>query len=90
MTRGPLAAAALAGLLLALPLSALAADRPAVTWHPKRAHPGDVAWVHVRGLVDGATLEGSLGPRTLVFFPYAGGQAAVVGVDLEVAGGWML
>ena len=77
------AAALLAGLLLTLPLAAAAADRPTVTWHPKRPHPGDVAWVHVRGVAEGATLEGSLGPRTLVFFPYAGGQAAVVGVDLD-------
>jgi len=87
VTRGRLAAAALAGLLLALPLTALAADRPAVAWHPKRAHPGDVAWVHVRGIADGAVLEGSLGRRSLVFFPYAGGQAAVVGVDLETPAG---
>ena len=82
-----LAAAALAGLLLALPLAAPAAGHPAITWHPKRAHPGDVAWVHVRGVADGASLEGSLGPRSLVFFPYAGGQAAVVGVDLEIKPG---
>jgi len=85
--RGRVAAAVLAGLLLALSLPVLAADRPAVTWHPKRAHPGDVAWVHVRGVPDGVSLEGSLGPRSLVFFPYAGGQAAVVGVDLDTKPG---
>jgi murein DD-endopeptidase MepM/ murein hydrolase activator NlpD len=85
--RGRVAAAVLAGLLLALSLPVLAADRPAVTWHPKRAHPGDVAWVHVRGVPDSVSLEGSLGPRSLVFFPYAGGQAAVVGVDLETKPG---
>ena len=87
MIRGLVAAAVLAGLLLALSLPVLAADRPAVTWHPKRVHPGDVAWVHVRRIPDGASLEGSLGPRSLVFFPYAGGQAAVVGVDLETKPG---
>ena len=95
------ATALLAGLLLALPLlmvgepsqgsprtpPAAAAERLAVTWHPKRTHPGDVAWVHVRGVADRATLEGSLGTRTLVFFPYAGGQAAVVGVDLDTKPG---
>jgi Peptidase family M23 len=81
------AVAALAALLLAVPLAAHAADHPVVTWHPKRPHPGDVAWVHVRPVTDGASLEGSLGARTLVFFPYAGGQAAVVGVDLEVPAG---
>ena len=88
MTRGRRRAAALlAALLLASPLAALAADHPAVTWHPKRPHPGDVAWVHVRGVPDGAMLEGSLGPRSLVFFPYAGGQAAVVGVDVDTKAG---
>ena len=89
MTRGRRQAAALlAALLLALPLTAAAADPPlAVTWHPTRAHPGDVAWVHVRGASEAATVEGSLGPRTLVFFPYASGQAAVVGVDVESKAG---
>lgn len=87
MTLGArLAVAAALGLLLAVPLAS-AADRSIVAWHPKRAHPGDVAWVHVRGVSEAATLEGSLGPRTLVFFPYAGGHAAVVGVDLETAAG---
>jgi len=87
VTLGPrLAVAAALGLLLAVPLAA-AADRPIVAWHPRRAHPGDVAWVQVRGVSEAATLEGSLGPRTLVFFPYAGGHAAVVGVDLETAAG---
>jgi len=90
VTRGRLAAAILAGLLLAVPLAALAADHPKVAWHPKRVHPGDVAWIHVRGVADAAVLEGSLGSRTLVFFPYAGGQAAVVGVDLDVPAGIQL
>jgi len=89
VTRSPrlALAAALAGLLLAAPLVATAAERPVVKWHPGRPHPGDVAWVHVRGVSEAAALEGSLGSRTLVFFPYAGGHAAVVGVDLETATG---
>ena len=87
MTRPRLAATALAALLVALPWASLAADRLAVTWHPKRPHPGDVAWIHVRGAADTTALEGSLGPRTLVFFPYAGGQAAVVGLDLDTKPG---
>ncbi|PYM20217.1 MAG: peptidase M23 [Candidatus Rokuibacteriota bacterium] len=88
MTRGRRpAAAALLALLLALPLAAPAADRIAVTWHPKRPHPGDVAWIHVRGISEAAALEGSLGSRTLVFFPYAGGQTAVVGIDVETKPG---
>jgi len=84
IARRRLAALVLALSLLALPASA--ADSPTVAWHPARPHPGDVAWVQVRGAGE-ATLEGSLGPRTLTFFPYAGGQAAVVGIDLEVKPG---
>ena len=85
--RAGLAALALAAALLVLPLTALAADRLHISWHPKRPHPGDVVRVHVRGAPEAATLEGSLGPRTLVFFPYAGGHGAIVGVDLETKPG---
>ena len=86
MTAGRLLAAlVLAGLLLTLP--APAAERLHATWHPARPHPGDVAWVHVRGATDAATIEGALGDRPLAFFPYAGGQAAVVGVDVDVKAG---
>jgi murein DD-endopeptidase MepM/ murein hydrolase activator NlpD len=76
--------AALAVISLLLVLPAAAAERPSVTWHPARLHPGGVAWVHVRGVAADAAIEGSLGSRSLAFFPYAGGQAAVVGIDLEV------
>jgi hypothetical protein len=88
MTLGrSLAAVAVAALLLALPPVAAAADRLIVTWHPRRPHPGDVAWVHVRGAPQTAVLEGSLGTGTLVFFPYASGHAAIVGMDLELKPG---
>jgi hypothetical protein len=80
-----LAALLLGGLLQALP--APAAERLHVTWHPSRPHPGDVAWVHVRGAADTAAIEGALGDRPLAFFPYAGGHAAVVGVDVDVKPG---
>jgi murein DD-endopeptidase MepM/ murein hydrolase activator NlpD len=86
VTRRRLAAATLASLL-AWPLAMPASERPAVTWHPKRPHPGDVVWVHVRRVSDTTSLEGSLGPRSLAFFPYAGGQAAVVGVDVDTKAG---
>jgi murein DD-endopeptidase MepM/ murein hydrolase activator NlpD len=76
-----LAALVSAALLCALP--ALAAERPTVTWHPAKPQLGDVAWVHVQGAGDGTTIEGALGGRSLAFFPYAGGHAAVVGIDLE-------
>lgn len=77
-------AAALPVVVLLLAFPAAAAERPSVTWHPARLHPGDVAWVHVRDAAADAAIEGSLGSRSLAFFPYAGGQAAVVGIDLEV------
>jgi peptidase M23-like protein len=77
------AAALVAALLLGLPPSLPAADRIAVSWHPARVHPGDVAWVHLRNVSEAVTVEGALGARALRFFPYAGGQAAVVGLDVE-------
>jgi murein DD-endopeptidase MepM/ murein hydrolase activator NlpD len=79
-----------AALVLALGLLALpatAAEPPSVRWYPARVHPGDVAWVHVRGVAESVSVEGALGPRTLTFFPHAGGQAAVVGIDLEAKPG---
>jgi hypothetical protein len=87
VTRSPLALAVVLAVLL-VPLSApLAADRPSVSWHPAKLRPGDVVWVLVQGVGDGASIEGSLGVRSLLFFPYAGGQAAVVGIDLETKPG---
>jgi murein DD-endopeptidase MepM/ murein hydrolase activator NlpD len=82
--RRRLAALLTAGLLFALP--AVAAERPTVTWHPVKPRLGEVAWVHVQGAGD-AVIEGALGSRSLAFFPYAGGQAAVVGIDLETKSG---
>lgn len=79
--RRRLAALASAALLLALP--AWAAERPTIVWHPAKPRLGDVAWVHVRGVGADASIEGALGSRSLTFFSYAGGQAAVVGIDLE-------
>ena len=93
MTRSPLVLALIVALLLTPLAAPLAADRPSVSWHPAKLRPGDVAWVLVQGIVEGATLEGSLGARSLLFFPYAGGQAAVVGIDLETKPGphaWQL
>jgi murein DD-endopeptidase MepM/ murein hydrolase activator NlpD len=93
VTRSPLVLALIVALLLTPLAAPLAADRPSVSWHPAKLRPGDVAWVLVQGIVEGATLEGSLGARSLLFFPYAGGQAAVVGIDLETKPGphaWQL
>jgi len=86
----PLAAALLAlvvGPACALGGPASTQAGPAVTWHPARVRVGDVAWVHVQGVPDGVVLEGSLGGRPLAFFPYAGGRAALVGIDVDTKPG---
>lgn len=57
--------------------------RLTVTWSPSRLRVGDVAWVLVRPVPPEARMEGSVGDRSLAFFPYGDGQAALVGFDLE-------
>jgi murein DD-endopeptidase MepM/ murein hydrolase activator NlpD len=66
---------------------AAAAERADVAWHPARPRVGDVAWLHVKSVPEGATVEGSLDGRPLTFFAYAGGHAALVGLDLELKPG---
>jgi murein DD-endopeptidase MepM/ murein hydrolase activator NlpD len=56
---------------------------PRVSWHPARPRVGTVAWLYVDGIADRAVVEGSVAGRPLVFFPYAEGRAALVGLDLE-------
>jgi murein DD-endopeptidase MepM/ murein hydrolase activator NlpD len=84
-----LRAVVIGGFLLASHLSATAyaETRLHVTWHPLRPKIGDVAWVHVRRVSDVAVVAGALGDRSLLFFPYGDGQAALVGVDLETKPG---
>jgi hypothetical protein len=60
-----------------------AAGRVAVAWHPSKPKLGEVAWLHVRDVLEGASIEGSVDGRPLRFFPYSGGQAALIGIDLE-------
>jgi murein DD-endopeptidase MepM/ murein hydrolase activator NlpD len=70
-----------------------AEGRLAVSVHPPRPRIGDVAWIHVRGGVDGATVEGAVAGRPLTFFSYAGGHAALVGLDVDTRPGahrWQL
>ena len=43
--------------------------------------------MHVRGVGDGATLEGAVAGQSLTFFPYAGGYAALIAPDLEIKAG---
>jgi hypothetical protein len=77
-------------LFASLPVhAAQTTDRLSVTWHPLRPRVGDVAWVHVRAVSDTAVIAGSVGDRSLLFFPYDGGQAALVGLDLEVRPGML-
>ncbi len=74
-------------MLLVLAGPAGAAERADAVWHPARPRIGDVAWLHVKNVPEAATVEGSVGGRPLMFFPYAGGHAALVGLDLEAKPG---
>src|SRR5262245_31509289 len=47
-----------------------------------RSTPGELSWIHVR-VPDGVVVEGSAAGRPLRFFPYADGQAALIGLDLD-------
>jgi len=85
VTRAALGVVALG--LLFFSGTSTAADKATVTWHPSRPRLGDVAWVHVTDVIETATVEGSVDGRPLTFFPYAGGHAALFGVDLEVKPG---
>jgi murein DD-endopeptidase MepM/ murein hydrolase activator NlpD len=80
-------------IVLALVSDVLAAERLSVAWHPARPRVGDAAFLRLRGAPDGATVEGMVDGRPLVFFPYAGGYSALVGFDLEAKPGvkpWQL
>ncbi|HKC98764.1 MAG TPA: M23 family metallopeptidase [Methylomirabilota bacterium] len=85
MTWAGIALAAL-GLFVTAQVSP-AAEKAAVTWHPAKPRVGDVAWVLVKDVLDWATVEGSVDGKPLTFFPYAGGQAALFGIDLETKPG---
>jgi len=80
------ALAAVLLLALSLPVS-VRADTLRVVWRPATPRPGDVVWIQVSGGSAGATVEGSLGDRSLTFFPYPGGHAAVIGLDVDTKPG---
>jgi murein DD-endopeptidase MepM/ murein hydrolase activator NlpD len=73
--------------LVFLPGSVVSADRLVVAWHPARPRVGDVAWMHLRGASEAAVIEGSVDGQPLTFFPYAGGHAALLGVDIDTKPG---
>ena len=85
MTWAGLVLAAL-GLFLTAEASA-AAEKALVTWHPSKPRIGDVAWVLVKDVADTATVDGSVDGKPLTFFPYAGGHAALFGIDLDMKPG---
>lgn len=58
-----------------------------ISWHPPRPRVGTVAWLYAQGVRQEATIEGEAGGRALSFFPYADGQAALVGFDLDTKAG---
>ncbi len=88
LRRTPVAALlGLALLVVAVVPAARGGVRVRVTWHPAQPRVGDVAWVLVQGVAPTAALEGAVGGRPLTFFPYADGQAALAGFDLEMRAG---
>ena len=72
-------------VLLASVVPAVAGIR--VTFSPRTVRPGDVSLVIVQGVDDGATLEGSVAGRPLVFFGYARVAAALAAIDFETRPG---
>ncbi len=53
-----------------------------VTVTPSSLRQGDTGVLVVTGVADAKLVEGSVGGRPLIFFPYADGYAALIGVDL--------
>ena len=53
-----------------------------VTATPSSLHQGDTGVFVVTGVPEAKLMEGSVGDRSLIFFPYADGYAALIGVDL--------
>ena len=82
---GLLAAACLA--LFASTVPPVSAANVKVSWRPSRPDVGGVALLVVHGPPDGSSAEGTIGGRPLNFFREAGGYAALVGFDMELAAG---
>jgi murein DD-endopeptidase MepM/ murein hydrolase activator NlpD len=74
------------GLLFTAEASA-AAEKATVAWHPSKPRVGDVAWILVQDVTDIGIVEGSVDGKPLTFFPYAGGYAALFGIDLDAKPG---
>jgi Peptidase family M23 len=74
------------GLLFTAEASA-AAEKTIVAWHPSKPRVGDVAWILVQDVTETGIVEGSVDGKPLTFFPYAGGYAALFGIDLDTKPG---
>jgi murein DD-endopeptidase MepM/ murein hydrolase activator NlpD len=73
------------GVLLLATCSAAAAVRVRIV--PPAPRQGAVAVVFLAGAQGARQVEGSLGGRSLAFFPYGEGYAAIAGIDLEARPG---
>jgi len=58
-----------------------------VTATPSSLRQGDAGALIVTGVPEAKLIEGSVGDRPLIFFPYADGYAALIGVDLAAPTG---
>ncbi len=76
-----------AGVGLLVAASAIPAAPLRVRVVPPAPRQGDVAVVLLGGAQGAREVEGSLGGRSLAFFPYGEGWAALVGIDLEIRPG---
>ena len=74
-------------VLLALVVVGPAGAAVKVTVTPSTVRQGDVAFMVVTGVAAASEMDGSLAGRPLFFFPYADGQAALIGIDLEAKPG---
>ncbi|MBI1728377.1 MAG: M23 family metallopeptidase [Candidatus Rokubacteria bacterium] len=74
-------------LVLVGPGAAGAAVKVTVT--PSAVRQGDVALMVVTGVAAAPEIDGSLAGHPLLFFPYADGYAALLGIDLEAKPGKM-
>jgi murein DD-endopeptidase MepM/ murein hydrolase activator NlpD len=56
-------------------------------FHPPRPRVGDLFWLYVTGAADDADLEGTVAGQPVRFFRWAGGHAALAGVDIDIKPG---
>ena len=82
MIRGRVGVVALGLALIAG--SSGAAEHVAVAWHPSKPKLGDIAWLHVRDVPEGATVEEV---AHMVVYAASPQASATTGAALRVDGG---